>query len=287
MLPDEGERLLLLGAAGRSGRSRRSGRAPSTRSPMTRPGTGAEPFSSTSGAGEALRLVPGAIFSHLPAHARGQAARIDVAGDVVLADVGLAEDDHVVAALPRLASALAATSTGSTGDLGRVAALPVELLGRPHRAAPSDARPPSRRSPAPRPCRAPIRASIMVVVIACMRKTPSTATTTTEITSVLVTTRSCRERRHSRRTRPAARRARLRTPRAICRSVRRRVRFLALLLLPGAFRPERSGPHRAGPERRCAALAGPGRHGPGRSRSGRRATGAWSGNSVDQAGPAL
>ncbi|GAA4579135.1 hypothetical protein GCM10023194_03920 [Planotetraspora phitsanulokensis] len=53
------------------------------------------------------------------------------------------------------------------------------------------------------------------VAIDCMRKTPSTATTAIEITSVLVTTLSWSERRQIRRTLPAARRARLRTPRAI------------------------------------------------------------------------
>ncbi|GIH72921.1 hypothetical protein Mth01_51740 [Sphaerimonospora thailandensis] len=59
-------------------------------------------------------------------------------------------------------------------------------------------------------------------VIDCMRNTPSTTTTAIDSTSVLVTTRNCSERRQLRRSLPAARRARLRTPRAIWPGVRRR-----------------------------------------------------------------
>ncbi|MFD0467271.1 hypothetical protein ACFQ0B_02305 [Nonomuraea thailandensis] len=57
------------------------------------------------------------------------------------------------------------------------------------------------------------------------RNVPSTTTTITEITSVLVTTWSWSERRQMLRVLPAARRTRRRTPPRIWRSVRLRVRF--------------------------------------------------------------
>ncbi|GAA1263554.1 hypothetical protein GCM10009677_14010 [Sphaerisporangium rubeum] len=92
------------------------------------------------------------------------------------------------------------------------------------------------------------------VSIICMRKNPRTATTVIEITKVLVTTRSWRERRQTRRTFPAVRRARLRAPRTIWRGVRRVFFFGLGRAGPRAEVREDIGTSRRG---RRAAYAGP------------------------------
>ncbi|GAA3471448.1 hypothetical protein GCM10018965_060010 [Nonomuraea roseola] len=67
-----------------------------------------------------------------------------------------------------------------------------------------------------------VRPSTTEVLIWSTRKTPRTATTVTEITSVLVMTWSWSERRHVLRTMPTARLARRLTPPRIWRIVLRR-----------------------------------------------------------------
>ncbi|GLW96002.1 hypothetical protein Misp02_00890 [Microtetraspora sp. NBRC 16547] len=71
-----------------------------------------------------------------------------------------------------------------------------------------------------------LRPSTIDLTMDCIRKTPRTATTVIEMTSVLVTTWSWSDRRQTPRAPRTARRAHRRTPRAICRGLLR-PRFFA------------------------------------------------------------